>query len=661
MHRLQHRPARWVIIAIICGIVAPLVGMTTYMSAFWDPSPHLRDVQLAVVNADAGATQAGKPVSYGADIATALVDTDYLNFTLTDATTADAGLHNGDYMFVISIPENFSRDILSVLGTHPVQPEVLLSYNDYYGSNSPVITKALVPEIENKISAGITESYAKKLLTGLDTLGTGLADAADGAARLDAGMAQLAAGLDKGAAGTDKLAAGAGELAAGTTTLEDGAAQLASGATQLATGMDTLVAGTGRLGEGATQIDTGVRQLTDLIQPLLAQASDISTVLYPVADTLEAFGDAQGARTIRDLIASVDQTNPASMSAKLQALTDGTSQLAYNLSDPASPYLSGMLRLHEGAGRLAAGTGQLATGATRLDDGAHQLAAGTTQLQDGTTQLQTGATKLAAGTGELAAGLQQGADRAPSIGNLEHASNQVAIPVVYNTDYHNAVQTQISEDDPTTKTLSSGAALLFLLVFGYLLMALVAMLAPHIVGRRRYTKAYQQVLSGFAIAGGINLILVSILAYLGHLVGWEYHNPAAMGGVLLLIATSTTAIYQMFRVCFRRVLGGILALGFFAYGLFSFGGVWPVQTIPAPLRLVHEIHPMSYARTLFVFGSTGDYGARFWVSLLVLFVVTVASLTISVIVRRKRLQAASRQPIAQAAAKRSYALVASIN
>lgn len=595
---------------IVMVLVAPLLVTAAFMWSLWDPSHYLHNVKMAVVNEDAGTQKDGKDVNFGQDVAQGLVDTEYMNFTEMSAEDANQGLRNGEYMVVLSIPKDFSKQITTVIDDKPVQPTVVISYDDQYGTNTPLLTSGLIPNIQKGIATGIAESYSQEILGGMNKLGAGLKQAADGAKQLDDGASQLKAGTEKGVDGAKQL--------------KDGTSQLASGSAQLDSGMSQLVDGTGQLGDGAAQIDAGVGELTGKVIPLLQQASQVVDTIKPIADNLDAIGMHAEAQQIRDRIAVLDTSNPQALANQLAKLKDGTAQMSYNLNDPSAPYLSGVLQLKDGST-------QLASGAARLDEGMGQMLDGTYQLNDGVGQLKDG-------TSQLNTGLSEGAKQAPEIKNIPASSHQIAVPVSYEEDYRHAVQELTDEHDPTSKVLSGGVTMILILVFGYLMMALVSMLAPHILGARKHTSAVGAVLAGFAVVGIVNAVLLALLTAAGMAAGFEMLHAGAYALALVLIAAHGTSIFQFLRVAFGKLAGGALALGFFAYGVFTFGGVWPIDLTPAPMRALHDIHPMTYAKNVFVRTVDGNFDSTYSIGVAVLIITTLIFLGLSIIARKRQIQ-----------------------
>ncbi|MFR9853266.1 YhgE/Pip family protein [Corynebacterium striatum] len=642
-------------VLIVFLLVAPVILAATMMWAMWDPSKYMRQIDLAVVNEDAGVEKQGKYVNYGDQVVEGLLETDYLNFAEMNAQEANDGLLKGKYLMVVTIPKDFSEQAVTIISDKPVKPQIHFASNDYYGTNGSVISSSLVPQVQTSVENAISKKYADQVIEGLVKLSDGIGAAAAGASRLDEGVGKLQAGGEKAVTGIDKLDAGAGELNNGAGLLHDGtgrlvqgvselstgAGRLDDGANKLATGSDKLLEGTGKLGEGASQIEGGVGQLTGMLIPLLQQAQSVVPSLIGLVDVLRGMGMTDQADQLSALLTKLDPANSSNMVSQLEKLRDGTKQLNYNLSDPNSEYLGGMFKLNQGTHQLAEGTGQLksgvgklSTGAVQLNEGAGRLAEGTTSLKDGTGQLKSGGAqlkdgidRLKDGSGQLATKLGEGAAKAPRITQPDVTAQNMAVPINFTESNVHPVQTGVSAVDPTKKEITGGVSMLLVLVFGFLAMLLLAMTLPYYL---------RGILPAFALVSGINFLLLLGMALMSTLMGWHPASWPMMLGVLAAIAMVGAATYQLLLVTFGRRIGAIFAVGVFAMGVMVFGGVWPTAAIPAPLRLLHPLHPMTYAKNAFTRATDGIHDGTFAGGIMVLFSVTVLAVAASYLIFRAR-------------------------
>lgn len=653
-------------VLIVFLLVAPIIVAGTMMWAMWDPSKYMRNIDLAVVNEDVGVDKQGTFTNYGDQVVEGLLETDYLNFAEVDQAQGEEGLLKGQYLMVVTIPKNFSEQAVTIISDNPVKPEIHFATNDYYGTNGSVISASLIPQVQTSVENAISKKYADQVIEGLGKLSEGLNTAAEGAGRLDEGAGALQDGGGRAVEGIAKLDSGASELNTGTGQLVDGttrlqegvgklsagATQLDDGATQLADGSDRLLAGTGRLAEGAGQIDGGVNQLTGMLIPVLKQAQAVAPALLQLVDVLRSLGMTEQAEQLYSLVSKLDPAASGNMVAQLEKLSAGTGELYYNLSDPNSEYLGGMQTLNDGTHRLATGTkdlrsgvGELSTGAAQLHDGATRLHEGTGTLKDGTSQLSAGGAdlkdgmdQLKSGSNELATKLADGAAKAPIVPKPDASAQNMAVPINFTESNVHPVQTVVNPLDPTHKDITGGVSMLLVLVFGFLVMLLVAMTLPYYLGRRNGTAAspVRGILAAFGVVAGLNFLVLAFMAIMSATLGWRPESWPMIVLVISAIAAVGAATYQFFLVTFGRKIGAVFSVGAFALGVMVFGGVWPVAAIPRPLSMLHPFHPMTYAKNAFTRATDGIHDGTFVAGIAVLLIVTVLALVASCLVFRAR-------------------------
>ncbi len=628
---------------IILALVVPLLFSGLFMWAMWDPTGSVPQTRLAVVNEDKGVDRgegAGLE-KFGDKVAEGLTSRDYLDFKEVSAEEARDGLLKGKYLFTVTIPENFSENVVTVIDPEPKQAEILIDFNDYNGTNGAVLTAGLVPQIQAEVAAEVSRTYAEEVLSGINELGDGIRAAADGSKQLDDGVGQLQDGAGRAIDGINQLDDGANQLHDGTGRLVSGTTELNDGAYQLKDGLHQLSDGTDRLADGARQIDEGVNQLTGTLIPVLEGVQGGVAQLRPVIDSLRAMGLHDQANKIESSLGRFLPGSEKNLVNDLKRLSAGTGELYANLADPNMPYRNGLNRLVDGANRLADGTDQLADGANQLHDGTTRLADGTGQLVDGGAQLEDGIGRLKDGSNELSTKLGDGAQRAPSVKALDQSSEQIAVPILFQEANLHPTQVVVDPADPTVKKPSSGFSILGLVVINFLLMAVVSILLPHAIGcRHKASGAVGPVMSAWVRMFGINVALTALLGFVSITLGWRPSNwiVAILG--LLLIDAAGTSIFQFFRILFGRVVGALFNVGFFAMGLFVAGAVWPLSTLPAPLAALNPLHPMSHARNLFVRSVDGIYDGTFWLAFIVLVVSGLVAVGASVVIydaRRKAL------------------------
>lgn len=484
------RPVTW--LTLIGVLLLPAVIGGILVGALYNPTDRLDNITAAIVNDDQPVTLDGQPVPLGRQLTGGLVkgaddQPSNIDWVISNDDDAAAGLADGTYTAVVTIPENFTSAALSTRpGETPERATIGVSTAPDARVVDGAITAQLASTASTVFGSELSSQYLQNVFLGFTTLGEQLGQAAGGAHQLADGAAQAAdgaSGLEDGlgqlADGGSALADGAGALTGGATQLADGAGQLSSGATQLANGTRDAAAGLGSLAAGADGIADGNRQLAtqvgriaDAIPPGFAQtatdvaaaAPQVNEALVTAAGDLRRLADGCDATATPDLCTQLRQAadradaelpraqqtvteigtiagQAAQLPAGVRAIADANTQLADGAAGIAGgardaqsglgTIAGGIDGLASGASSLADGARQLGTGADALASGAEQVASGTRGAQDGAAQLADGVDQVASGTSSLADGLDQAVSALPTYTDAQAANlaDVVADPV----------------------------------------------------------------------------------------------------------------------------------------------------------------------------------------------------------------------------------------
>ncbi|AEF42676.1 YhgE/Pip domain-containing protein [Hoyosella subflava] len=583
-----HR-SRTMRIVLSLVITLPLAFAALFMWAMWNPTEKLKHLPVALVNSDQPAGEGDDTVRAGDEIVNTLLDGGALDWQVVDADQAAEGLRAADYYFTVEIPEDFSST-LSGLSNGVTEPaSIRVTYND----NNTTMASTVGARVMATLNAAVLKSTSSRtvgtVLTGMNDLGGGIRDAADGAGRLADGTGQLTGGVDQVADGVT------GQLAPGVSEARAGGVRLADGAEQLADGLVRLQNGTGELGDGAQRLSDGLNTLAGTVDPDGTLAGRVAALQNQLASLPDPVG-SEGAA----ILGKVEQLLDG-----IAQLNAGSAELARQLNDPAAQYRSGVDTLAVGGGELATGARTLADGLGRIEAGVGQLASNLPRLQDGARQLDDGA-------GQLADGLGAGAQRVPDLGDdasRTQLASLVSTPVAL--DANNVADKTVAG----TSKLGPGAVPV-LLAISSALVALLVWMSFRASGEDRGA-----VLSGGAhpkrpVRRLLAVTAVSLTAMAGlATVVWSVVTPApapaSFGQVIVVVAAATLMSVALTGAAFRifgYAAGILVTLAVWMLQVFSFGGVWMLETIPAPLRALHPIAPMSYTRDGLIAAFNGSPG-----------------------------------------------------
>ncbi len=409
------------LLALVAVVLVPLIYGGLYVWANQSPQTRVDQVSAAIVNLDEPVTitksdGSSQIVPLGRSVVgklTASGSSSNYDWVLTDEASAAAGLADGRYAAVLTIPADFSRAATSTNGAvaDVRAARLRVQTNDAVNYVDGSIAKAIATSTSTETARMLTESYLQALYAGLATMHGSMGDAADGAGKLASGAGDLTSGADKAAAGAGSLASGVSQIATGASSLADGATKLASGAGQAST--------------GAQQLSTGLATLDSKSSALPAQTSALATGAAQVSGGVASLASgsaslASGLVTLRDGLSSLQTgaataaSGAATLKTGLTAYTQGVDALAASCAaSGAAPAFCAQLTglsaqsagLRTGVAGLATGTASVSAGVTQSAAGAAQSATGAATLDAGVTQLAPGATQLATGAEQLASGM----------------------------------------------------------------------------------------------------------------------------------------------------------------------------------------------------------------------------------------------------------------
>jgi putative membrane protein len=652
-------------IVLVGLVVIPLVYGGLFAWSNLDPTGHLDQVTAAVVNEDKPVTLTlsdgtSQVVPLGRSVAgnlTSSSDPSNFDWVLTDASHANAGLADGTYAAVITIPQDFSAEATSTSGKDPSTAHravIDVKTDDARSYIVGSLAKTIATATTDATSKQLTSSYLNQVLVGFSTVHTQLSTAsdgarslADGAAKLTTGAADLHTGATRAAGGAAALASGVGALSDGLAGLAPGVRKVADGATGVRDGAASLAAAAAQLATGATALTGGLDDLAAQTTGLPAQATELAQGAQSIAaavgqlksQTQTAANDASSATIKVDalvagcavtpdpLCAAIQDLRPTSSSAAADAAAAAT--LAAGLDATTPTLTSGTARLASSAPTLTAGIGRAASASAQLSAAAGQLGGGAATLRSGTVQLASGAASAADGAATLAAGAAQAAAGARTLadgtgqltggaGALADGSAQLqsgattlasglasgatALPT-----YTDAQRTTLADVVAAPVTYSAerlhavpswgyGLAPYFMTLALWVGgMAIYLVLRPY--PRRAQSSTvppWRVAVAGFAPAALLGVVQAGLLlAVVRYAVGMQVANPWGMVGFAMLASMSFVAINQAL-VAMLGAKGRFLGLVLLCLQLTSAGATYPIETSPMFFRAVHGILPMTY-------------------------------------------------------------------
>ena len=464
-------PRVWV--PILAVALVPLMYAGMFLWAFWDPYGQMKDLPVAIVNQDQGATFDGEQLAIGDELVEKLKTSDAFEFIETTKQEAESGLNDHDYYMAIEIPANFSEKATTALSDKPEKLELKYIANESYNFLAAQIGSSAMEQVKGELSTEVSKQYISAMRDGIQDAATGLDDAAtgaekladgsktaengatelvdgakllaskqqelaDGASQLNDGMVQLETGTSELANGSQQVYAGSAALSDGASQVNDGAARLQDGTNQLVEGTDTfaskleeLHSGTASLNQGIQQLAAGIQRSKDGSEQLSAGSNELAAAMTTAKEGNAALlaGETQLANGIdqmkTEMLASQDQLI-AQLSALAEAGQSASPEMLQaivaQLGQGKTATAAGFDELAVGAARVKEGQTALGDGLTKAEVGAQELASGLATLRDGQTELANGVQALADGSNKV----EQGAETAAvSSKELASASNRL--------------------------------------------------------------------------------------------------------------------------------------------------------------------------------------------------------------------------------------------
>lgn len=556
------RTASWMKRAgLVAVVLVPLAFAGLFVGALSQSDTALDRIPAAVVNNDTlvyttAADGTEVPVFAGRQLVTELTGgAQGFDWVVTDDEQARAALAAGEVFAVLTIPDDFSRSILSLTSNDPTRAGLTITTDDAHSYLSGALATSVGDSMGRAFGRTITARYIAGIRSGIAELGAALGDAASGAQSLSGGVAALGDGLSSLAGGVSSARSGAAGLAQGVRGYSGGVDSLSAGLSEL----DARTAGLGGLGTAVTDFTGGVSSLA----ASLAQAN---------AELQADPGDA------------IALAKVAALSTRLSDAASGGAALATTVGDTLSGVSSGIAQSASGARQVAAGSAALRSGADSLVGGLAQLSGGASSSAAGASELAAGAIGLADGLGAGAAALpatEGAADGEATAAAAEVAADPVSVSIVR--------QNEVAGVGQPIAT--------FFVPLGLWIGALAVFLVLRPVNRRELgstAASGRLVLGTLARAAAITTAQALLLVVLLHtVVGVAWTALPATLGFSLLMALAFTAFHHLLTIGLGR--GGlVVSLFVLAVQVTSTGGLYPVQLLATPFQWVSPLLPLTH-------------------------------------------------------------------
>lgn len=631
----------------------PILYSGFFLGSIWDPYGQTKNLPVAFVNEDKGASLNGKALNVGESVEKKLKDNHDLGWEFVSKQQADEGVNSGHFYAVVTIPSDFSQKAASITKSEPQQAVINFTTTpakNYIGS---LVSNQAAAKVKSSVSEQITQAYAKGILENLDKLGIGLDTAANGASTLHDGLGRLQSGTQTYVGGVKQLAVNQQSLTGGLAQLSDGSRKLQAGLGQLSNNLPTE-SQLSQLSDGMKQLQSGINQLNASVSnpspALVAQQNKVKTDAQTLAETmlasrsdllaaggtLQTLGAQAAASGSDSTTISLPQISNISRAfTKTQTIIAQTTTLLKDLQALTQQLSAQQTQLQVGVSVLNNGVNQLTPNAITAFNGYNsvrfannQLLAGSTSLTNGLNEAKSGSQKLANGasllesrSGALIDGTSQLASGADTLANkLADASNRIKIqPTGATTQQQiaNPVKSEVTEKGnvPNYGYALSPYVLSLSLFVGAIVLNVIYPI------RKTFSEQESAIrwwLSKASVAGVAAFMQATILMLvMVFFLGLTPEHPAHFIGAIYLTSFAYMSIVSLLVIVLDNP-GRFLAMVLLVLQLGSSEGTFPIQTANGFFQAINPLVPMTYSiRTLRQAISGGldnaFYGGSMWV------------------------------------------------
>ena len=631
----------------------PILYSGFFLGSIWDPYGQTKNLPVAFVNEDKGASLNGKSLNVGESVEKKLKDNHDLGWEFVSKQQADEGVNSGHFYAVVTIPSDFSQKVSSITKSEPQQAVINFTTTpakNYIGS---LVSNQAAAKVKSSVSEQITQAYAKGILENLDKLGLGLETAANGASTLHDGLGRLQSGTQTYVGGVKQLAVNQQSLTGGLAQLSDGSRKLQAGLSQLSNSLPTE-SQLSQLSDGMKQLQFGINQLNASVSnpspALVAQQNKVKADAQTLAQTmqssapdlltaggtLQTLGTQAAASGSNSTTISLPQISSISQAlkktqtiiAQMETLREDLQALTQQLSAQQTQLQAGVSALNNGVNQLTPNAITAFNGYNSVRFANNQLLAGSASLTNGLSEAKSGSQKLANGasllesrSGALIDGTSQLTSGADTLANkLTDASNRIKIQPTGATTQQQIANPVKSEMTEKGNVPNYGYALSpYVLSLSLFVGALVLNVIYPI--RKTFSEQESAIrwwLSKASVAGVAAFMQATILMLvMVFFLGLTPEHPAHFIGAIYLTSFAYMSIVSLLVIVLDNP-GRFLAMVLLVLQLGSSEGTFPIQTANGFFQAINPLVPMTYSIRALRQAISGGldnafYGGSMWV------------------------------------------------
>lgn len=276
LRNLGKNAISWVVVVGLAVIPSLYAWFCIY--AFWDPYNNTENLKVAVASVDEGYESSLVPVNIniGKEVLEQLRENHQMKWIFVNRDEAIRGVKSGAYYAALVIPEDFSRNLLSILSEDVKKAEIVYYYNEKENAIAAKVTNQGASAVEKTIDEAFAKTASDLTLSSLDTISRvmGSEDAESLVENLNTKLNNMTTELDSAAETMDRLC------------------QMNTTLNQLLKSTDDLLTG---IGENTSSAVEDIRSMNDSFSSTEEDLNALSEKIDTVFQNTD-----QAYRTVRD-------------------------------------------------------------------------------------------------------------------------------------------------------------------------------------------------------------------------------------------------------------------------------------------------------------------------------------------------------------------------
>ncbi|MDR1032607.1 MAG: YhgE/Pip domain-containing protein [Candidatus Nomurabacteria bacterium] len=558
-------------LALLAFLIIPLLYSSLYLYANSDPYGNMKNLPVAVVNNDKGATSTPPsdklPNNMGAEVIKNLEKDNSFNWQVVDNNDYEQKVINGEYAFALVIDDNFTENVYKLSSFEAVKTNMKLLLNDANSYVLHEIAGQVKFRVTSEVSSILSQQVIMLQLAGLSEIHSQLVAAADGAG-------QLASGLDRACSGADQLKASVDQF---TNAL----VQLNSSINELNRNVKALPDAVKQLKNGADQLKNGLDQVSAVTQQVYQYEVEANQAWQKIASEVKTLIENSAlSDNIKDSLLTLVNT----VDARIGKMHSAISQYVGAISQLDT----GASALNDGLGYLSQASNRLVMSVQKLTDSVGSLQANFIKFTSAVAELSSGLKELSGGAHQLEDRLRSGVESVPNLTDAEAKkfAEVAANPITFDTTTLAPAGNYAAGLAPFFMALAGwiGVYILFVLMQPISTRALISNVSP-----------WKVALGGWLPLAAIGVVqMVVMLVALHFIVGLApVHAVLTMLFLFLMVLTYLTIVH--FLVTAFGKVGLFIGLVLMIVQLTTAGGTFPWQTMPAIDQVLYQVMPMSHS------------------------------------------------------------------